>query len=116
MCDFSFSQRCVYEFRGLLSDVLTSEVAAQETDDGKTAITSWSTAKRLLKADPRYAKMARKERESLWRKHVEEMQRRQQKSAVGDKEGGVNKRAETRSRRSVDYGKYLSGGSRGIHE
>ncbi|XP_057478904.1 pre-mRNA-processing protein 40C isoform X1 [Actinidia eriantha] len=109
-------ERCVYEFRGLLSDVLTSEVAAQETDDGKTAITSWSTAKRLLKADPRYTKMARKERESLWRKHVEEMQRRQQKSAVGDKEGGVNKRAETRSRRSVDYGKYLSGGSRGIHE
>ncbi|KAF5939541.1 hypothetical protein HYC85_023800 [Camellia sinensis] len=104
-------ERCVYDFRVLLSDVITSEVAAQETEDGKTAMTSWSTAKRLLKSDPRYTKMPRKERESLWHRHVEEMQRRQ-KLAV-DQEG--EKQAETRSRRSVDYGKYLSG-SRGNHE
>ncbi|KAL7180845.1 hypothetical protein ACSBR1_039832 [Camellia fascicularis] len=104
-------ERCVYDFRVLLSDAITSEVAAQETEDGKTAMTSWSTAKRLLKSDPRYTKMPRKERESLWHRHVEEMQRRQ-KLAV-DQEG--EKQAETRSRRSVDYGKYLSG-SRGNHE
>lgn len=100
-------QRCVYEFRALLSDVITPEVAAQDTEDAKTATTSWSTAKRLLKADPRYAKMPRKERESLWRRHVEEMQRRQKKLAV-DQEGGgggEKKYAET-SRRSADYGKY----------
>lgn len=103
-------ERCVYEFRALLSDVITPEVAAQDTEDAKTAITSWSTAKRVLKADPRYAKTPRKERESLWRRHVEEMQRRQKKLAVDQEGGGEKKHAET-SRRSVDYGKY-----RGTHD
>ncbi|XP_058183452.1 pre-mRNA-processing protein 40C isoform X1 [Rhododendron vialii] len=114
-------ERCVYEFRALLSDVITPEVAAQDTEDAKTATTSWSTAKRLLKADPRYAKMPRKERESLWQRHVEEMQRRQKKLAVdqegggrggggGGGGGGEKKYAET-SRRSADYGKY-----RGTHD
>lgn len=103
-------ERCVYEFRALLSDVITPEVAAQDPEDSKTAITSWSTAKRVLKADARYAKTPRKERESLWRRHVEEMQRRQKKLAVDQEGGGEKKHAET-SRRSVDYGKY-----RGTHD
>ncbi|KAM7469951.1 hypothetical protein LguiA_008134 [Lonicera macranthoides] len=79
-------ERCVHEFRTLLTETITAEAAAQETEDGKTVFNSWSTAKRLLKADTRYAKMPRKERESLWRRHVDEVQRRQQKLAAIDKE------------------------------
>ncbi|KAL7001545.1 hypothetical protein U1Q18_002698 [Sarracenia purpurea var. burkii] len=105
-------ERCIHEFRALLSDVITSERAAQDTEDGKIAITSWSIAKHHLKADLRYTKMPRKERESLWRRHVEELQQRQKLSV--DQEGG-EKRPETTSRRSFDYGKYPSG-SRGTHE
>lgn len=102
----------MYEFRALLSDVITPEVTAQNTEDAKTPITSWSTAKRLLKTDPRYARMPRKERESLWRRHVEEIQRRQKKLAVDQEVGGVGEKkyAET-SRRSADFGKY-----RGTHD
>lgn len=79
-------KRCVHEFRTLLAETITAEAAAQETEDGKTVFNSWSTAKRLLKADPRYAKMPRKERESLWRRHVDDVQRRQQKLAAMDLE------------------------------
>ncbi|XP_052204775.1 pre-mRNA-processing protein 40C isoform X6 [Diospyros lotus] len=103
-------ERCVHEFRSLLSETMTSESANQETEDGKTARTSWSTAKRLLKADPRYNKMPRKERESLWRRFVEEMQHRQ-RSGVDQAE----KHADTRSRRASEYGKYVPA-SRGSRE
>lgn len=56
------------------------------TDDGKSVLTSWSEAKRLLKPDPRYSKIARKERESLWRRFAEEMQRRQKPSSDAKEE------------------------------
>ncbi|XAR53216.1 hypothetical protein NMG60_11021678 [Bertholletia excelsa] len=105
-------ERCVHEFRALLSEVMNSEAAAQETEGGKTALTSWSTAKRLLRADQRYTKMPRKERESLWRRHIEEMQRKRPK-LVTEQEG--EKQAEMKSRRSTDYGKHISG-SRRTHE
>lgn len=71
-------ERCASEFRTLLAEVITADAAvAQEKEDGKTALTSWSTAKQLLKADPRYMKMPRKDRESYWRRHVDDIQRRQ---------------------------------------
>ena len=94
----------------MLSEVITAEAAEQEKD-GKTVLTSWSTAKRLLKADPRYTKMPRKDRESMWRRFVEEMQRRQKVALDQETE----KHTESRKRSSVDSGKYLSG-SRRTHE
>lgn len=69
-------QRCLLDFKALLGEVITAEVATQEID-GKTVFNSWSTAKRLLKPDPRYNKIRRKDREALWHRHVEEMLRKQ---------------------------------------
>ncbi|KAL3502269.1 hypothetical protein ACH5RR_036718 [Cinchona calisaya] len=97
-------ERCVSEFRALLAEVVTVEAAAREKD-GKTVLTSWSTAKHLLKADARYTKMPRKDRESLWKRHVEEIQRRQK--LAPDRETGKNK--EVKNKSSVDSGKNLSG-------
>ncbi|KAK9275213.1 hypothetical protein L1049_022475 [Liquidambar formosana] len=104
-------ERCAHEFRALLAEVLTAEAAAQETEDGKTVLNSWSTAKRLLKPDPRYTKMPRKERESLWRRYAEEMQRKQ-KLVVDQKE---EKHTQTKSRSSVDSARFPLG-SRRTHE
>ena len=59
---------------------MTLEAASQESEDGKTVLNSWSTAKRLLKSDPRYNKVQRKEREALWRRYAEDMLRRQKSS------------------------------------
>ncbi|XP_057962775.1 pre-mRNA-processing protein 40C isoform X2 [Malania oleifera] len=101
-------ERCVHEFRALLSEVLTAETAARETEDGKTVLTSWSTAKRLLKPDPRYMKMPRKERESLWRRYTVEMQRRL-KLAGDQKE---EKHMEAKIRSSVDSSRLPSGSRR----
>ncbi|XP_071927412.1 pre-mRNA-processing protein 40C-like isoform X1 [Coffea arabica] len=97
-------ERCVSEFRALLAEVVTLEAAAREKD-GKTVLTSWSTAKHLLKADARYTKMPRKDRESLWKRHVEDIQRRQ-KSAP-DRE--TEKHKDARNKSSVDSGKNVMG-------
>lgn len=89
-------ERCVQDFKALLSEVVTPAIAAKETEDGKTAANSWSTAKNLLKVDVRYAKMPRGERESLWRRHVEEMRVR----AEDDKEEREREsKGHSRSRR-----------------
>ncbi|XP_075089547.1 pre-mRNA-processing protein 40C isoform X2 [Nicotiana tabacum] len=76
-------ERSAQEFKALLAEVITVEACSRETEDGKTVGNSWSTAKQLLKADPRYSKMPRKDRESLWRRYVEDIQRRQ-KSALDE--------------------------------
>jgi transcription elongation regulator 1 len=89
----------------LLAEVLTAEAAFRETEDGKTAINSWSTAKHLLKPDLRYKKMPRKEREVLWRQYTDEMLQRQ-KLALDQKE---EKHVESKGRSSVDSGRFLSG-------
>jgi len=68
--------RCVRDFRALLSELITPEVAAKHKDEGKNALNSYHEAKKLVKADPRYSKMPRRERESLWRKHADDVQRR----------------------------------------
>ncbi|PIN12081.1 Transcription factor CA150 [Handroanthus impetiginosus] len=108
----SLYERCVVEFRSLLNEVITAEAAAPETEGCKTIITSWSTANQLLKNDPRYNKMPRKERESLWRRHAEEIQRKQKK--VHDQQG-EEKSGEGKGRSSVDPGKHSSG-SRRAHD
>ncbi|KAG6763900.1 hypothetical protein POTOM_031347 [Populus tomentosa] len=61
----------------LKTEVIIAEAAARKAEDGKTVLDSWSTAKRLLKPDPRYNKMPRKERETLWRRYAGEMLRKQ---------------------------------------
>ncbi|KAI3429121.1 uncharacterized protein J3R85_008533 [Psidium guajava] len=104
-------ERCSNEFRALLSEVITLEAASREMEDGKTMLNSWSTAKRLLKPDPRYNKMPRKEREALWRRYVEEMQRKQKS---GDDERG-EKNMDTKGRSAANSGR-LSTGSRRAHD
>ncbi|XP_011016950.1 PREDICTED: uncharacterized protein LOC105120443 isoform X2 [Populus euphratica] len=71
---------CTNVFKDLLPEVIIGEAAAQKTEDGKTVLDSWSPAKRLLKPDPRYNKMPRKERETLWRRYAEEMLRKKKSS------------------------------------
>lgn len=93
-----------------MTEVITLEAATQETEDGKTVITSWSTAKQLLKSDHRYNKMPRKERESLWRRHAEEIERKQKKD-----NDQVERPAEGKGRTTVDPGKHSSG-SRRTHD
>ncbi|KAK0573247.1 hypothetical protein LWI29_004877 [Acer saccharum] len=104
-------ERCVHDFKGLLAEVITAESAAQETEDGKTVLNSWSTAKRLLKPNPRYNKMPRKEREALWRRYAEEMLRKQ-KSTSGQNE---DKHPNAKSRGSADALRHSSS-SRRPHE
>lgn len=96
----------------MLAEVITAEAAMKERDDGKTVFTSWSTAKHLLKADVRYTKMPRKERESLWRRHVDDMQRRLKLSLNEQTE---KHSLEAKNHPAVEAGKHHSG-SRRNHE
>ncbi|PNY04487.1 pre-mRNA-processing protein 40c-like protein [Trifolium pratense] len=95
-------ERRAHDFRALLAEILTAEAASQETDDGKTVLNSWSTAKRLLKSDPRYNKVESKDREALWRRYVEDMLRRQ-KSSNDSKE---EKYTDARSRKTLESSKH----------
>ncbi|KAK7404355.1 hypothetical protein VNO78_05188 [Psophocarpus tetragonolobus] len=95
-------ERCAHEFRVLLTEVLTSDAASQETDDAKTVLNSWSTAKRLLKSDPRYNKVPRKEREALWRRYAEDMLRRQKLSHDSREE----KHTDAKGRNSLESSKH----------
>nr|GEV12178.1 hypothetical protein [Tanacetum cinerariifolium] len=95
----SLYDRCAHEYKALLADVITTDAAAKEYEDGKTVLNSWSTAKRLLKDDVRYNKMPRKDRESLWRRHVDDLQRKRKPT--------VDQGLET-----VDQKKHLSGSRR----
>ena len=105
MCSF-LTQRCAREFKALLAEVLTADAAAKETD-GKTVLNSWSTAKRLLKPDPRYNKMPRKERETLWRWYAEDMLWKQKSEKSELDHPKEEKKVDSRSRPS---------GLRGPHE
>ncbi|RAL54617.1 hypothetical protein DM860_001745 [Cuscuta australis] len=101
-------ERCVHDFRALLASVITTEPASQqESEDGKSALTSWSTAKLLLKDDPRYVKMARKDREPLWRRHVDDIQRRAKLANEHDADKSL------RNRSAGDSLKLPSGSKRG---
>lgn len=95
-------ERCINKFRALLDEAITMEASAEKTEDGKTVLTSWSTAKQLLKSDHRYKKLSGKERESLWRRHAEEVQRK-------EKDG---KNSDLKSKTSVDPWRP----SRSVHE
>ncbi|GJZ30070.1 pre-mRNA-processing protein 40C isoform X2, partial [Tanacetum coccineum] len=57
---------CAYEYKAFLVDVITTDAAIKEYEDGKTVLNSWSIAKRLLKDDVRYNKIRQKDGESLW--------------------------------------------------
>ncbi|XP_031383288.1 pre-mRNA-processing protein 40C isoform X3 [Punica granatum] len=108
-------ERCAHEFKALLSESITPEAASsQETEDGKTVLNSWSTAKRLLKLDPRYNKMPRKEREALWHRHVDDLLRKQKsgydnerEERISDPKGrglGDSGKSQSDSRRKRDRG------------
>ena len=107
-------QRCAREFKALLAEVLTADAAARETEDGKTVLNSWSTAKRLLKSDPRYNKMPRKDREVVWRRYADDMLRKQ-KTEKSDPNPKEEKKTDPRNRSSVDSGRFPSG-ARLTHE
>ncbi|KAG5608604.1 hypothetical protein H5410_019885 [Solanum commersonii] len=92
-------ERCAQEFKVLLAEVITVEACSRETEDGKTVSNSWSTAKQLLKGDLRYSKMARKDRETLWRRYVEDIHRRQ-KSTL-DEVDKARSKGSSDSRRRV---------------
>jgi transcription elongation regulator 1 len=91
-------ERCLGEYQALLADTITAEVATKQGDEGKTILTSWSEAKKVLKLDPCYGKVPHHERESLWRRYVEDMQRwlkggrssvlKHERSSVANTEGG----------------------------
>ncbi|CAM8954053.1 unnamed protein product [Rhodiola kirilowii] len=91
-------ERCASDFKVLLTEALTGEVASHESEDGKTVYNSWSTAKEFLRNDPRYAKMPRKEREILWRRYAESMQRKRKETKEED-ENGKGIQSQSRSRR-----------------
>ncbi|WVZ59373.1 hypothetical protein U9M48_009523 [Paspalum notatum var. saurae] len=91
-------ERCVRDFRALLSEVITQEMAARTTDEGKTAVNSWSEAKALLRSDPRYNKLASKDRESVWRRYADDLTRKLKLSDTKEKE----KPDTDRKRRSSD--------------
>ncbi|KDP22962.1 hypothetical protein JCGZ_01659 [Jatropha curcas] len=104
-------ERCTQDFKALLAEVINAETAAQKSENGKTVLDSWSTVKRLLKPDPRYNKMPRKEREILWRRYTQDILRKQQ-TTLDQKE---EKHTDSKSRNSADSGRYLSG-SRRTHD
>lgn len=97
-------QRCATEYKALLAEAITTEAATKEYEDGKTVFSSWSTARHLLKDDTRYNKMPRKDRESLWRRHVEDLQRRRKSTVDKDSE----KHGDGKTASSVDSRKHLS--------
>ncbi|XP_076956842.1 pre-mRNA-processing protein 40C-like [Bidens hawaiensis] len=101
----SLYDRCANEYKALLGEVVTADAASKEYEDGKTVFTSWSTARQLLKDDTRYNKMPRKDRESLWRRHVEDLQRRRKSTVDQDSE----KHGDGKTVSSVDSRKHLSG-------
>lgn len=94
-------ERCVRDFRALLSEVITQEIAARTTDEGKTAISSWSEAKGLLRSDPRYNKVSSKDRESIWRRYADDMARKLKQSDTEklDTDGRQQRRSSDPPRR-----------------
>ncbi|CAH2053273.1 unnamed protein product [Thlaspi arvense] len=74
-------ERCAHDFKGLLVEVLSSEPASQQSEEAKTVLNSWSTAKQVLKPDVRYSKMPRIDREVLWRRYAEDILRKQKQES-----------------------------------
>ncbi|KAL0562158.1 hypothetical protein IC582_002610 [Cucumis melo] len=97
-------ERCANEFRNLLSEAFTAEVVAQVSEDGKTVLSSWTMAKRILKPDPRYGKVPRKEREALWRRYADDTMRKQK--LANDHKG--EKYNDYKNRATTDAGKFPS--------
>lgn len=76
-----FSQRCAKDFKALLIEVLSSEAASQQTEEAKTVLNSWSTAKQVLKPDIRYSKMPKNDREVVWRRYADDIVRKQKQES-----------------------------------
>ncbi|XP_020599394.1 pre-mRNA-processing protein 40C isoform X2 [Phalaenopsis equestris] len=74
-------ERCARDYRALLAEIITSDSVARSAENEKNVLNSWSEAKRVLKPDPRYSKMPRKDRESLWLRFADSMMRKQKAGA-----------------------------------
>uniref|UniRef100_A0A1J3HXB7 Pre-mRNA-processing protein 40C n=1 Tax=Noccaea caerulescens TaxID=107243 RepID=A0A1J3HXB7_NOCCA len=74
-------ERCAKDFKALLVEVLSSEAASQQTEEAKTVLNSWSTAKQVLKPDIRYSKMPRNDREVVWRRYADDIVRKQKQES-----------------------------------
>ena len=85
----------------MVAEVVTTEAAARVTDDGKNVLNSWTEAKRLLKPDPRYSRMPRKERESFWSRHADDMIRKHK--SVADPKEKQRPDREGRDKSSADF-------------
>ncbi|KAL8267170.1 hypothetical protein R6Q59_004514 [Mikania micrantha] len=97
--------RCANEYKALLAEVITTDASTKEYEDGKTVFTSWSTARHLLKDDTRYNKMPRKDRESTWQRHVEDLQRKWKSTVDQD----LGKHGDGKAASPIDSRKHLSG-------
>ncbi|KAL5232512.1 hypothetical protein ABZP36_031288 [Zizania latifolia] len=91
-------ERCVRDFCALLSEVITP---ARATDEGKTSVNSWTEAKCLLRSDPRYNRLAGKDRESIWRRYADDLARKRKQSDSKEKSDtdGTQRRSSDQQRR-----------------
>jgi transcription elongation regulator 1 len=55
---------------------MTLDAAKKQTEDGKSILNSWTETKKLIKDDPRYSKMPRRDRETWWRRYADDLQRK----------------------------------------
>lgn len=69
-------QRSERDYRTLLAEVMTLDAAKKQTEDGKSILNSWTETKKLIKDDPRYSKMPRRDRETWWRRYADDLQRK----------------------------------------
>ncbi|XP_057860984.2 pre-mRNA-processing protein 40C [Cryptomeria japonica] len=97
-------ERCVRDYRSLLADVIVVDTTTKYLEDEKNILTSWSEAKRLLKPDPRYAKMPRREREVWWHRYAEDVQRRLKVATSDRNENKLNADSDNKLT-STDTGK-----------
>lgn len=89
--------RALREYRVLLADVMATDAATKQNDDGKSMLNSWSEAKKQLKSDPRYGKMPRADREAGWRRYAEDIQRKLKSGSNSAKEERHSSKEERHS-------------------
>ncbi|GBG69078.1 hypothetical protein CBR_g3777 [Chara braunii] len=78
------NEKCEREYMQLLSEELSYDLAIRLDRDGKTIFNSWTEARKVLKTDLRYQRFPRKDRESFYRKYIEDLHRRLRRGATND--------------------------------
>ncbi|XP_078436786.1 pre-mRNA-processing protein 40C isoform X2 [Wolffia australiana] len=87
----SLYERCARDYRALLSEVITVELAEKTVGEGgKTILNSFSEAKNHLRSDPRYSKLPSRDREAIWLRFADDLRRKLRQDVGGDaKEKGT---------------------------